>query len=309
MNTNPSSPLHLTPATAPQRALVLGGGGSTGNAWLIGVIAGLFDAGLDVTTAELTIGTSAGSTAAAQIAGASPADLFAAILAAPPQQRTGPVGSGPGRVSTRPVMDHLERTSKIIADSEDAADMRRRMGAAALDMDAGSDGSWQTQWRTTVASRLPSQHWPQRTVLITAVDAHTGDPVVFDRHSGVELADAVAASCASGRPYGIGDNQYIDGGYRSNAENADLAAGYGRVLVLSPFGGRSLVPLEWGMHLATQVDELRARGSRVETVFPDSNSEHMFGANAMDLSLRPPAARAGHDQGRALAGRLTEFWR
>jgi NTE family protein len=35
----------------------------------------------------------------------------------------------------------------------------------------------------------------------------------------------------------------------------------------------------------------------------------MFGANAMDLSLRPPAARAGHNQGKALAGQLTEFWR
>jgi len=195
----------------------------------------------------------------------------------------------------------MERTSKIIAAAEDAADMRRRMGAAALDMDAASDGSWQTQWRATVAARLPSQRWPQRTVLITAVDAHTGEPVVFDRHSGVDLADAVAASCASGLPYRIGDSRYIDGGYRSNAENADLAAGYARVLVLSPFGGRSRTPVDWGMHLATQVDELRARGSRVETIFPDSNSEHMFGANAMDLSLRPSAARAGYDQGRALA--------
>jgi NTE family protein len=53
-------------------ALILGGGGSTGNAWLIDVIAGLFDAGLDVTTADLIIGTSAGSAAAAQIAGARP---------------------------------------------------------------------------------------------------------------------------------------------------------------------------------------------------------------------------------------------
>jgi NTE family protein len=61
------------------------------------------------------------------------------------------------------------------------------------------------------------------------------------------------------------------------------------------------------MHLATQVEELRAGGSRVETIFPDS--EHMFGANAMDLSLRPPAARAGYNRGRALAGQLTEFWR
>ena len=330
MNTTPSSPLHAMSTTAsdrprseqhqPQvdatrrvraageRALVLGGGGSTGNAWLIGVIAGLFDAGLDVTTADLTIGTSAGSTAAAQIAGATPTELLAAIFAAAPQLRTGPIGSDRGRVPIKSVADHMERTSKIIASAEDAADMRRRMGAAALDMDSASDGSVQMQWRATVAARLPSQHWPQRRVLITAVDARTGEPVVFDRHSGVDLADAVAASCASGFPYGIGDSCYIDGGYRRN-ENADLAAGYGRVLVLSPFGGRSRAPLAWGMQLAAQVDELRARGSSVETIFPESNSEHMFGANAMDLSLRPPAARAGYEQGRAVTEQLAEFWR
>jgi NTE family protein len=81
------------------------------------------------------------------------------------------------------------------------------------------------------------------------------------------------------------------------------------VLVLSPLGGRTLHPLDWGTQLTAQVDELRARGSRVETIIPDSSSEHMFGANAMDLSLRPAAARAGYDQGRALAEQLTEFWR
>ena len=303
MNTTSSLPLH-----SRKRALVLGGGGSTGNAWLIGVAAGLFDAGLDVTDADLTIGTSAGSTAAAQITSAPPTDLLAAILAATPQLRTAPVGSDGGRAPARPVANHLERINKIIADAQDVADMRRRLGAAALEMDAASDGSWSTQWRSTVAARLPSQHWPERMVLITAVDARTGEPVTFDRDCGVGLADAVAASCSSGLPYRIGDKQYLDGGYRSNAENADLAAGYGRVLVLSPFGGRSLQPKEWGTHLATQVDELRARGSRVETIFPEGNSEHMFGASAMDLSLRPPAAQAGYEQGRALAGQLTEFW-
>jgi NTE family protein len=148
-------------------------------------------------------------------------------------------------------------------------------------------------------------------MLITAVDAHTGEPVVFDRHSGVDLADAIAASTANGfgvPPYSIGSHRYIDGGYRRN-ENADLAAGYGRVLVLSPFGGRSRHPLEWGMQLATQVGELRARGSRVETIFPDSNTRDAFGVNMMDLSARLPAARAGYDQGRARAVRLAEFWR
>ncbi|MGV8965555.1 MAG: patatin-like phospholipase family protein [Cellulomonas sp.] len=312
MNITPSSAPHLT-STAPtgngKRALVLGGGGSTGNAWLIGVIAGLFEAGLDVTTADVTIGTSAGATAAAQLVGATPADLLAAILSAPLQQRTRPVGLDQGRGPIRPVADHLERITTIIAAAEDAADLRRKLGAAALDLEAASDGSWQAQWRATVASRLPSQRWPERSVLLTAVDARTGEQVVLDRHSGVELADAVAASCASGLPYPIGDNRYLDGGYRSNAENADLAAGYGRVLVLSPFGGRALTPVEWGTHLATQLDQLRAGGSRVETIFPDSSSEHMFGSHAMDAWLRPPAAQAGHDQGRALAERLTEFWR
>lgn len=330
MNTTPSSPLHCISTTAsdlprsgqgqPQidatrrvcpaeRALVLGGGGSAGNAWLIGVIAGLFDAGLDVTAADLIIGTSAGSTAAAQITGASPTQLLADILSAAPQPRTAPVGPDAGRVRVGAAANHMERTSRIIAAAEDAAEMRRRMGAAALEMDAASDGSGQTRWRDTVAARLPSQHWPEQRMLVTAVSANTGEPVVFDRHSGVDLVDAVAASCASGFAYRIGGGRYIDGGYRSNAENADLAAGYARVLVLSPFGGRSRTPVDWGMHLATQVDELRALGSRVETIFPDSSSEHMFGANAMDLSLRPPAARAGCEQGRALAGQLTEFWR
>ncbi len=148
-------------------------------------------------------------------------------------------------------------------------------------------------------------------MLIVAVDAETGEPVVFDRHSGVDLVDAVAASCANGfgvAPYSIGASRYIDGGYRRN-ENADLAAGYGRVLVLSPFGGRSRHPVDWGMQLAAQVDELRAHGSRVETIFPDSDSRDAFGVNMMDPSTRPPAARAGFTQGRALADQLTEFWR
>jgi NTE family protein len=290
-------------------ALVLGGGGSAGNAWLIGIIAGLFEVGLDVTEADLIIGTSAGSTAAVQLSsGTQPTELLADILRAAPQPRTAPAGSDSGRVPISPATNHMERTGRIIAAAEDAADMRRRMGAAALEMDAASDDSGQTRWRATVAARLPSQHWPERTMLITAVDAHTGEPVVFDRHSGVDLVDAVAASTSSGSAYGIGDNRYIDGGYRRN-ENADLAAGYGRVLVLSPLGGRTRHPLEWGMQLAAQVDELRAGGSWVETILPDGDSLTAFGDNMMNPSTRLPAARAGYDQGKALADQLTEFWR
>jgi NTE family protein len=310
----PDQQVHATrqAGNSNKRALVLAGGGAAGNAWELGLIAGLSDAGVDVTEADLVIGTSAGSTVAAQItSGKRPAERYAAILAEVPQPQAGDAGSDRGRAPRLSGANYMEWSNGIIASAEDASDMRRRMGAAALDMDA-SDGSGQTRWRDIVAARLPSQHWPQQPVLIVAVNAHTGEPVAFDRHSGVDLVDAVAASTSNGfgpvPPYRIGGNRYINGGYR-RSENADLAAGYGRVLVLSPFGGRSRMPLEWGMDLATQVDELRAGGSRVETIFPDSNSEHMFGANAMDLSLRAPAARAGYDQGQALAEQLAEFWR
>jgi NTE family protein len=317
VNTTPFSTRHVTSTTASDRprsdqrhrALVLGGGGAAGNAWLIGVVAGLFEAGLDVTEADLIIGTSAGSTAAAQITSATPTELLADILSAAPRQRPGPVGSGGGRGPTGPAPDHMERSGRIIAAAADAPDMRRRMGAAALDLAAASDGSWQSRWRATVAARLPGSHWPQRSVQIVAVDARTGEPVVFDRHSGVDVVDAVAASCAGGGlAYGIGDSRYIDGGYRRSSENADLAAGYGRVLVLSPLGGRSRAPLDWGMHLAAQVDELRACGSSVEAVLPDGNSLAAFGDDLLDPSTRPPAARAGYGQGRARAGQLAEFW-
>lgn len=318
MNSTVFSTRHVTGATDPgrpstdsagDRALVLGGGGATGNAWSIGVIAGLFDGGLDVTDADLIIGTSAGSTTAIQITSATPPELLAATLAPAPQPRPGPGSPDGGRARVGQASAMMERTSALIAAAQDPADMRRRLGAAALELDSTSDGTGQARWRAIVAARLPSRHWPERPVLITAVDASTGEPVVFDRYSGVDLADAVAASCSSGSAYGIEGRHYIDGGYRRSSENADLAAGYERVLVLSPFGGRTRAPLDWGMQLAAQVDELRTGGSRVETIAPGSDAEHLFGANAVDVSLRAPAARAGYDQGRALAEPLTDFWR
>jgi NTE family protein len=304
--------MHSQKATTMQRslqrdpstrtALVLGGGGSAGNAWLIGVVAGLFDGGLDVRGADLIVGTSAGSTAAAQITGASPTRLLDDILTAVPT-----TGSGTRRPRPTLTITHLERTNAVIAASADAADMRRRM-AAELETDPMSDDAGSARWRATVAARLPRLEWPVQRVVITAVDARTGEPHLFDRLSGVELVDAVAASCAGGFTYAIGDARYIDGGYRSNAENADLAAGYERVLILSPFGGRTRLPLEWRLDLAHQVDDLRALGSLVEVINPDAASLEAFGDNMMNPATRPPAARAGHAQGKAIAPELIEFW-
>ncbi|MGH1548899.1 patatin-like phospholipase family protein [Leifsonia poae] len=290
MNTSPSS-------ARTERALVLGGGGATGNAWLIGVVAGLADAGVDVTAPDLTVGTSAGSTTAVQLSLTEPAELYAAALTPPPQRGAAPAG--------RPI-GGLDRVLSLIAASTDMDDYRRRMSASGLELDAEDDGSRSERWRAIAASRLPGAVWPERRILITAVDARTAQGVVFDRDSGVDVLDAVAASTSNAHPLRIGDGRYLDGGYRINAENADLATGYARVLVLSPFNGRSLAPASWGTHLAAQVDALRASGSRVEVIGPES--EELHGANATDPTLRPAAARAGYTRGREYAPVVAALW-
>jgi NTE family protein len=63
---------------------VLGGGGVTGVAWELGLLTGLREAGVDLGTAELVVGTSAGAVVAAQLtSGAPPEQAYEAQLAGP----------------------------------------------------------------------------------------------------------------------------------------------------------------------------------------------------------------------------------
>ena len=56
-------------------ALVLGGGGPVGGAWMTGVLAGLAEAGVHLDRADVIIGTSAGAIFGAGLApGAAPLD-------------------------------------------------------------------------------------------------------------------------------------------------------------------------------------------------------------------------------------------
>ena len=296
-------------------ALVLGGGGAAGNAWLIGIIAGLAEAGVDMTeAADLVIGTSAGANAAAQVrSGIAPADLLAAVLSPPPVQ---PPRQGGAQPPSRPMDAVFERMRTISAAATSAAELQRAMGAFGLESDAAFGPEVESQRRALGAARLPRTEWPQRPMIVVAVNAHTGELAAFDRDSGVELVDAATASTAlpgAGPTHGINGTRYISGGVRSN-ENADLAAGYANVVVLSPLSGRT-GPLPQGQFeglrrppgadLASQVEALRQQGSRVEVITPDAESRVAMGTNQMDLATRIPCARAGFAQGQREATRLT----
>lgn len=279
------------------RALVLGGGGTAGIAWETGVLVGLAESGVDLLAADLVVGTSAGAAVAAQMTSGIPLDRLLARQTDPDQQAA----------ELMPGVDVpalLDRMGELFANAEDQADLRRRSGELAL----GATTVPEETRLAVIRDRLPVHEWPDRDVRIVAVDAVTGAPVVFDRTAGVSLVDAVAASCAVPGVWPavtIDGRRYMDGGVRS-PENADLARGYDRVVVLQvlePTAGAG-----WGVGLAEQVEALRAAGSSVAVVRADEASAAAITDNPLDPSTRRPAALAGVAQGKAEAARLREFW-
>jgi NTE family protein len=159
--------------------------------------------------------------------------------------------------------------------------------------------------RAAVAARLPVPTWPDRPVLLPAVDAATGETVVFARDSGVSLVDAVAASCAVPGiwpPVTIGGRRYVDGGIRS-ITNADLAAGSDRVLVIVPSLADQPNPFS---RLDEEAKALAP--TAVLAVYADAASVAAFGANPLSPATRGPAARAGREVGRSRAAEVAAFW-
>ncbi|GAA3670436.1 patatin-like phospholipase family protein [Nonomuraea antimicrobica] len=269
-----------------RRALVLGGGGVAGIAWETGVLAALADGGVDVTTADRIVGTSAGSTVAAQVTSGLPLpDLLA--RQADPALQTPELDSG---VSLEDLWAEFQQIAEGAADP---VAQRRAVGAMALA--AATVG--EAERRAVIEARLPVHEWPERDLVIVTVDAVTGEPRLFGPGSGVEMVDAVAASCAVPGVWPcvtIDGARYMDGGVRTGA-NADYAAGFDRVLVLAP--------------MAEPEEPSWARlAGPVEVIEPDAASLAAFGVNPLSPAVRTPSAEAGYAQGRALVSSVAAMW-
>ncbi|HEY7274996.1 MAG TPA: patatin-like phospholipase family protein [Trebonia sp.] len=272
---------------ADGQALVLGGGGVAGISWITGLLTGLADAGQDLTGADVVIGTSAGANVAAQIgSGLSLAELFARQVDPARQSR-----------ELMAVVDWEKFAADIEPYTDGASTQTEHMislGRFALDADTVPE----PERIAVIESRLPSRDWPVRPTKLTAVDCVSGELTVFDAASGVSLVEAVAASSAVPGiwpPVTIEGRRYMDGGVRS-ADNADLAEGFARVVVISPLGLDS--PLPTFMPLREVLASLKDGGAAVTLISPDEASVAAIGTNALDPGTRVPAATAGRAQGR-----------
>jgi NTE family protein len=275
-------------------ALVLGGGGITGIAWEIGVLAGLAEAGTDLSGADLVVGTSAGSVVGAQL-------TCGAELGAMYERQLAP--------ATREKAARLNRATlaqfgwAMLRSRGRDVEFRRRIGALALAAEKAGLTPPEQERLDVIGARLAGTQWPERRLVITAVDAETGEFRTFDRDSGVPLLHAVAASCAVPGvypPVTIDGRRYVDGGMRS-AANADLAQGYDRLVVLAPIP-RGIGPI------ASVDAQVTGMVSRVAVVSPDGDSRTAIGRNVLDPAARAPSAQAGRAQAATVARQIADVW-
>ena len=281
-----------------RRALVLAGGGYVAGSWEIGLITGMADAGLDVRNADLLVGTSAGARVALDLTSGKPLEAFY-------QRRAEAEVPSP----ERPPRIDWARLKADIGKAREAggtpAEILRRYGTLAM---AAAPGMASDR-RESVAAQLPMRAWPGQKLLIATVNVETGERRAFDRESGINLVDAVIATTASfgSPPVWFDGRYYFDGGYHSG-DNADLAAGCERVLILSlrpPPEAMRLVSLD------AAVEALRAAGSQVEVIHPDEETLAAMAPTGgiMNPASGKPAAIAGRTQGRrSVSGRLKAFW-
>jgi len=276
--------------------LVLAGGGLAGIGWETGILRGIADEspGTAKTLLDLDVlvGTSAGSTVAAQLSSGLGLDVVFDRQTAAASTELNP-GVGLDEIT------ELFVTAMLTANTTKAEKLRK-IGAVALSTRTVTEAVR----RNVIARRLPSHDWPDRVLRISAIDTATGELVMFDRTSGVDLVDAVAASCAVPGvwpPVTIGERRYMDGGIGSSV-NMTLANDCDVAVVLVPSGRSAPSPFGDGA-----AEEVEAFGGSAFGVFADDASIAAFGPNPLDPACRKPSAVAGREQGRRIAAAVTDF--
>ncbi|MSS00081.1 patatin-like phospholipase family protein [Arthrobacter sp. BL-252-APC-1A] len=287
------------------RAIILGGGGVAGIAWEMGVLAALLEEGINLNAADLVVGTSAGSMVGAALRSGLLPQVLAAQLddagQAPAAQGTEAPYQDPSGFSSEAF---IELTATAGRGDGDEMAARARVGQLARTTPAVMT---EGEWVASIRSLLPQREWPDRPFGIAVVDAEDGSFTVLDATSDVELARAVAASCAVPTvwpPVTILGRPYMDGGMRS-ATNADVAEGYGKVLVLAC--GPEAPASPFGPSLAQALAKLQQH-SQTFLMEADEAALRDFGANPLLRSTRIPASAAGRRQGKEAAAALRDFW-
>ena len=283
------------------RALVLGGGGPVGQAWEIGLVDGLAGQGIDLGTADLIIGTSAGAVVGARLA------LKLGFAGPPKIDAQPPVHSGS--------MIDLAIAMARAAQSPEPEPIRAEIGKMALNAQTISEEAFVSR---SMFAPFVGQAWPNQ-FRATTVNARTGQLQVWDASLDAPLERAIAASTAAPciwPPITINGERYIDGGVRSLL-NADLVIGFDIVIAVSCFpltardeAGPAFFRAMNAAPLA-ELDAVRGGGATLAVIEPHSEFHVLtkHGAAMMDSNLVPEAYRLGHITAVGEAKSVRRVWK
>jgi NTE family protein len=298
--------------------LVLGAGGFLGAAWTLGALAAVQDAtGWDVTSADLMIGTSAGSVLAALLRAGHPVDELAGAhlrgsrggrATRVPDMPTPVLDIDPAAEPSGPGLPHLGFGSLPLALR--ALRRPRRVPLAAVAAALLPRGRRRLKSvGAVVRDAYRGRPWPDDT-LVVAMDYETGQRVAFGAHASPRstVTRAVMASCAVPgwyEPVRIGRVPYVDGAICSPC-NADLALDFGldEIYVLVPMASlepdrprSALGRLErryrraMTTRMLDEAQQLRGTGTRVHLMTPNSEDLEAMGVNMMESARIPQVLR------------------
>ncbi|MGY1883770.1 patatin-like phospholipase family protein [Blastococcus sp. SYSU DS0753] len=231
--------------------LVLGGGGVVGQAYHSGVLAVLqHDVGFDARTADMIVGTSAGSITGALLRlGVAAEDLAAWTVKAPLSGddavlRQVAEVSVPELAPFRPwelVRRPLRLPGRHMVQRALTRPLQFRPMAAGMALLA--PGRRDVVEQLAALRELAGPGWPDRDLWVCAVRRRDGRRIVFGRPGAPEapLHLAVGASCAVPgyfAPVTVGRHDYVDGGAHSPTNAAVLRGqGLDLVVVVAPMSG------------------------------------------------------------------------
>jgi NTE family protein len=299
MSTNSAEPALSRPS---ERAIVLGGGGPVGRAWESGLAVGLIAGNVDLAKADLIIGTSAGAIVGAEIA-------LGLDLAA-----IGPIidSAAGAKPAVSPIaMRQVMAQAAAALTSDHPEQELAKVGRIAVAADTCSEA--ESLGRSTFAP-LEGFGWPAN-FCATSVSTSTGKFRAWTAADGVSVQRAVAASSALPMVWPsitIRDDRYMDGGVRSTL-NADLAAGYARILVVSCFSLDDAPNPGLTFRnraLRAEIQTLQTSGAEVDVIVPDAAFLALTqdGARMLDDSIVPEAFKLGRSQGAAEVERVSRLW-
>lgn len=267
-----------------ERALVLGGGGITGIAWESGVLAALIENGMKISQIDKIFGTSAGAFVGAVLSNNQDMKSYYHYLNEnkDPNEQT----------KLKKEVYEMWRQAYIQGGNNQES-IGRLLGEM---IDQVQPVISMKERKKAIAKRLNDSKWTSQLV-ITAINARTGQLETINQQIGMDLIDSVAASEAVPGLWPhvtMTGKDYIDGGMVSST-NACLAKDFKQILIIAPLTQKI------GKLPNVFDDEITlSNTSDVYTITPDEFSKSIIGDNIYDASVIIEVGNAGYEQGKRL---------